>query len=203
MLKHRALDSSQTADLESVDWQPLPGGELEGRRPKVMCPSCRETLRALARRRADRSRGGEPDAVAPTLARSSGERKRTLCFECYRTDLARERAVRSIVSKLTSADGVGSAGWDEDARLQAQLPFEVVDRTRLGRLRAERARARRTAGVGTARFVDKRRHAQIAARHALQRIAEGLQPRTAAAGDALHAAELQLPEAWLPFVGAR
>jgi hypothetical protein len=63
-------------------------------------------------------------------------------------------------------------------------------------------------GVGV--YADKRRRAQIAARHALQAIAEGLRARRIAAPlqqedvfDAIHAAELQLPDAWLPFVVSR
>ena len=56
--------------------------------------------------------------------------------------------------------------------------------------------------MGAARYVDKRRQAQIAARHALQQIAEGVQARGATLA-AIHAAELQLPEAWLPFVVSR
>jgi hypothetical protein len=56
--------------------------------------------------------------------------------------------------------------------------------------------------VGAGRYVDKRRQAQIAARHALQQIAAGVQTRGAAMA-AIHAAELQLPEAWIPFVVSR
>jgi len=64
--------------------------------------------------------------------------------------------------------------------------------------------------VGTARFIDKRRRAQIAARHVLDRLAAGLgshraspSDRERALADAVHAAELQLPDAWLPFVVSR
>jgi hypothetical protein len=74
--------------------------------------------------------------------------------------------------------------------------------------------------TGVHRFVDKRRQAQIAARHALSEIAARLHARGAAPSlrgpldpldpvdndalaDAVHAAELQLPEAWLPFVVSR
>jgi hypothetical protein len=66
----------------------------------------------------------------------------------------------------------------------------------------------RTARRGAADMsVDRRRHAQMAARHALQSIAAGLRARALAARErdvafaaAIHAAELQLPESWLPFV---
>jgi hypothetical protein len=61
-----------------------------------------------------------------------------------------------------------------------------------------------------ARFADRRRQAQIAARHALQRIAAGVASYRATPVDrereiaaAIHAAELQLPESWLPFVVSR
>ena len=64
--------------------------------------------------------------------------------------------------------------------------------------------------IGVGRFVDKRRRAQIAARHALQTVAAGLRTHHLDATDrdremamAIHAAELQLPDAWLPFVVAR
>ena len=65
-------------------------------------------------------------------------------------------------------------------------------------------------GQGIGAYVNKRRHAQIAARHALQAIAEELRARRIAVPerrqemtDAVHAAELQLPEAWLAFVVSR
>ena len=71
-------------------------------------------------------------------------------------------------------------------------------------------------GSTTGPFEDRRRRAQIAARHALQRISAGLAARDANGqlvisaderrrrlAAAAHAAELQLPESWLPFVLAR
>jgi hypothetical protein len=84
-------------------------------------------------------------------------------------------------------------------------------------LKAERANERARMRAGAGQFVDKRRAAQIAARHALQQIAIGLRARAsggeqsrgnsdnfpAAEAAAIHAAELQLPEAWLPFVVSR
>jgi DNA-binding FadR family transcriptional regulator len=75
-------------------------------------------------------------------------------------------------------------------------------------LKAEHHTARSAASISPiAKFVDRRRQAQIAARHALQRIAAGLASYRATPSDrereiaaAIHAAELQLPESWLPFV---
>ena len=59
-------------------------------------------------------------------------------------------------------------------------------------------------------YADRRRQAQIRARHALQSIAAGLKARqltqaaqAEAMASAIHAAELQLPEAWLPYVVSR
>ncbi len=73
---------------------------------------------------------------------------------------------------------------------------------RLQMLRRERAAERAALQMGAGRYVDKRRQAQIAARHALQQIAAGVQARGATLA-AIHAAELQLPEAWIPFVVSR
>ena len=209
-----AHENSQSVGDE---WVSFPGGELEGRRPKVLCPVCREALK--------REAAGEA-CLAPRLSRtpglssrSSGSRSsglsspsRPLCFQCYRANLDRERAIRDA-GRLDTAS---------EERFQTQLPFEAVDTPRLEMLKADRTRAREAAVVGVGRFADKRRQAQIAARHALQKIAHGLRARrvaTAAAGAAsaaatnanadrelamaIHAAELQLPDAWLPFVVAR
>ena len=96
-------------------------------------------------------------------------------------------------------------------RFQTALPFEPVNTARLAMLKAERATSREALRQGPGQFVDKRRQAQIAARHALQRIFAGVSGRQAVSADsaarvmaaATHAAELQLPEAWLPFVVSR
>jgi len=96
------------------------------------------------------------------------------------------------------------------ARFQTQLPFEPVNQPRLDQLKAERAESRATDVRGIGQYANKRRRAQIEARHALQKIAEGLRgrrltadARTQAMASAIHAAELQLPDAWLPYVVSR
>ena len=165
------------------EWVSFPGGELEGKRPKALCPTCREALRRAA--------GG--------LRGSDRARARTLCFQCYRAELERERAVKAA----------GSLDTSSDARFQFQLPFEPLNRPRLDALKATRAEAR----AARPPYVDRRRRAQIDARHALAQIAAGLTARGLTAPgsaegdralfDAVHAAELQLPEAWIPFVVAR
>ena len=175
--------SHETAQIVDDEWIRFPGGELEGKRPKAMCAACRDQLeRAEA-------------AHAPTTARL-----RAICFQCYRAQLDRERA-------LKAARDLDTASL---ARFQFGLPFEPVNTPRLAMLKAERATARATSQAGAGLYVDKRRRAQIAARHAFDAIAAGLEARQLVLAErdrliagAIHAAELQLPESWLPFVVAR
>ena len=120
----------------------------------------------------------------------------TLCFQCYRADLDRERALKAA----------GDLDTASSERFQSALPFEPVNTSRLERLRAERAAARGMPQEGAGQFVDRRRRAQIAARHALDRIGAGQhyqRKRDRVMAAAVHAAELQLPESWLPFVVSR
>ncbi len=175
-----------------AEWIGFPGGQLEGRPPKALCPTCREALRVESRSRRAAGR-----------RRSAGiAGRRTLCFQCYRAEIDRERRLRAA----------GQLDTASEERFQTALPFEPVNRPRLERLRAERLEARAAARQGTGQCADKRRRAQIAARHALQAIVEGLRARRLPGPEqdrrlaaAAHLAELQLPDAWLPFVlsGAR
>ena len=167
------------------EWVTFPGGELEGKRPKALCGACREALRR------------ETATYGPSGA---ARRSRLLCFDCYRADLARARALKEA----------GELDTASDARFQTQLPFEPVNQARLDTLKAARAEARAQASRGIGQYADKRRHAQIQARHALETIAAGLKARQLAPAAqaqvlaaAAHAAELQLPEAWLPYVVSR
>jgi hypothetical protein len=168
-------------------WTQFPGGELEGlerlesvegRRTSPLCPKCRE------------ERGASRRSTFGSVRRA------TLCFQCYRLGLERDRA-------LGAAAGFEST---TDARFQESLPFEPVNRARLARLRTEREAERRHAAATVHRFVDRRRHAQIEARHALDRLAQGLRSRaerTRAELEVLHAVNLQFPESWLPFIVRR
>jgi len=162
--------SRPAAQVTDNDWVTFPGGELEGQRPKALCPACRAALKTGAR---------ATGATAP----------RPLCFQCYRADLDRQRALRAA----------GDLDTASEARFQSQLPFEPVDRTRLQTLKAARADVRRQRAGG---YEDRRRHAQMGARHALQTIAANLKARGLSAS-AMHAAELQLPASWLPYVASR
>ena len=170
------------------EWVSFPGGELEGKRPKALCPTCRDALKR------------EALALSGALRRSG--RSRPLCFQCYRAELDRERAL----------EAAGNLDTASEARFQCQLPLVPVNTARLAALKAERSESRASASVGIGQYADKRRHAQIAARHALQAIAQGLATRrlTPAGSEAartmdaaIHAAELQLPDSWLPFVVSR
>lgn len=179
-----SLDSGHAADS---DWITFPGGELEGRRPRTLCEGCRGQL--------------QRDTRAPIGRRSTTTSARApICFNCYRADLQRARALKAA----------GEIDTASPARFQTLLPFEPVNRHRLECLRAERSALRGTAQSSAEASVDKRRHAQIAARHALQRIAAGLDAQHASKAQqakvmaaAIHAMELQFPESWLPFVVSR
>lgn len=178
--------AQHTPQTVADEWVTFPGGELEGRRPRTLCRACREALNVAVR-------AGAPQS-------GSAASRRTLCFQCYRAELDRERAL-AAASELDTAS---------DARFQTQLPFEPVNTARLAMLKAEHVAARGVMLQGAGRFVDRRRQAQIAARHALQAIVAGvtahrLAPaaRARALAAAIHAAELQLPESWLPFVVSR
>ena len=175
-----------TPQTVADEWVTFPGGELEGRRPRTLCPACRDALNAAVR-------AGAPQSGA-SLSR------RALCFQCYRAELDRARAIGAA----------GELDTASNARFQTQLPFEPVNTARLAMLKVERATARGVMLEGASRFVDRRRQAQIAARHALQAIVAGAAARRLALGErdraiasAIHAAELQLPESWLPFVVSR
>jgi hypothetical protein len=189
------------------EWLTFPGGELEGIPPTVRCAACVAAACVPAFKRASTARRG-------TIGTP---RARTLCFQCYRAQLDRNRALRTA----------GNLETGSEARFQSQLPFEPVDQPRLQMLKTEQLQARNHARLGIGRFEDQRRHAQIAARHALRGIAapdlpvRSIRPirpitivktlfttaATSACGpagvSAIHAAELQLPESWLPFVVAR
>src|SRR5437762_8905113 len=134
-----AVAVNQNAENE---WVTLPGGELEGRRPKTLCGPCR-------------------------MRNAAGAPPRAICFECFRADRRRDEALRAA----------GEFESSSDARFQDGLPFEPVNLPRLQRLKAERIAVRHQASAGIGQYADKRRHAQMAARHALQRIAAELASR--------------------------
>ncbi len=159
------------------EWVSFPGGELQGKRPN--------------------SRGDASEARHPEHpAHSSG----TLCFQCFRAGLDHDRALKAA----------GELDTASDTRFQFVLPLEPIDEARLSMLKGVRAVARAEAQQGAGQFVDRRRRAQIEARHVLQAVLHGVRARQMPASlrerqiaSATHAAELQLPDAWLPFVMSR
>jgi hypothetical protein len=168
-----------------IGWTPFPGGELEGQRTRAVCPACRA-----------KRLSSEPDASVAS--------RPALCFQCYRAEFERNRKIKAA----------GELDTASEARFQVTLPFEAVNTPRLARLKIEREHARTQARVGAGDFVVRRRRAQIQARQALDRIFKGLKQRSltspghrvareSSIAVAVHAAELQLPESWLPFVVAR
>lgn len=172
----------QYAQVARDEWVSFPGGELEGKQPKALCQACRAALKR--------------EALSPHPSSPS----RPLCFQCYRADLDRQHAIGAA----------GQLDTGSEARFQFQLPLEPVNQSRLDALKVARSEARAASVRGIGAWVDKRRHAQIAARHALQTIAAEIGRRGISApdrrqeiADAIHAAELQLPDAWLPFVVSR
>ena len=128
-------------------------------------------------------------------------RSRPLCFQCYRADLDRDRALQAA----------GELDTASDARFQSQLPFEPVNRARLEMLKAERSGERARGGAGdrpvrgqAAPRADRGAAcaaAMAAGLTSARQLAPAIEAQVMAA--AAHAAELQLPDAWLPFVVSR
>ena len=119
-------------------WITFPGGELEGRRPRALCPACRDELQRAA-----------------DVGRWQIGRRGPLCFQCYRAGLAREKALKSA----------GDLDTASAERFQFGLPFEPVNRPRLEMLKAERIATREVMSAGAGRFTDRRKaRAQIAPR---------------------------------------
>src|ERR1051325_6897238 len=109
MVLNTSNSSQIIRETSDSEWIGFPGGELEGRRPKVLCPDCRAELQR----------------------RLSGERRqprRALCFGCYRAEIDRERALRAAGDRDTASA----------ERFQPSLPFEPVNRPRLEMLKAQR-----------------------------------------------------------------
>src|SRR4051812_25915795 len=106
------------------EWVTFQGGELEGKRPKALCPACREALRAATLSGSARSVRASRNGASSTSS-SIGQR-RSICFQCYRAELARERALQAA----------GTLDTASPERFQFQLPFEPVNRPRLAMLKA-------------------------------------------------------------------
>src|SRR5215470_4514446 len=133
---------SQVTDYRDDEWIEFPGGELQGKRPRRLCPSCRAALHAVAA-------GSSASAPRPSA--------KALCFQCYRQEVERDRALKAA----------GELNTASEERFQSVLPFEAVNRARLDMLKVERGAARTAMRQSVGRFEDRRRQAQLAARQAL------------------------------------
>src|SRR5438132_4649085 len=77
--------AAKTTQIIDEEWVVFPGGELEGRRPKVLCATCRS--------RRDDSPTGRP-----------------LCFECYRASVDYEcRLLAAANLDTASSERFGDA----------------------------------------------------------------------------------------------
>src|SRR6266850_1330756 len=99
--------SHEIAQVVDDEWIGFPGGELEGKRPKALCPACRRQLQDMC------SAGRD-------------NRRHPLCFQCYRTEIDRDRALK-VAGQLDTASA---------ERFQTALPFQPVNRPRLEMLKA-------------------------------------------------------------------
>lgn len=201
----KTIPVKATAQVIDTEWVGFAGGELEGKRPRVLCAPCRARLQREANgpRTVSQwvsqcvSQGVDQESVVKNGPATGSRSSSPLCFQCYRAELERERAFRAA-GELDTASA---------ERFQGALPLEPVNHARLTRLKVERRAARARQAVASP-YVDRRRQAQINARHVLQRLAEGLRARTIAqirpggVGDARQVG-VQLPEAWLPFAASR
>jgi hypothetical protein len=174
-------DTPRNLQTTEGEWVSFKGGELEGRRPKTLCRGCRARLHQAGW-----------DGSASLL------KALPLCFECYRAELEREKALKAAGQLETASE----------ARFQFTLPFDPVNKSRLHALKMVRANERAVLRNGIGRFAEQRHRAQIRARHMLRMVEAGLQNeqssvRATMLVAAAHVAELQLPESWLPFVVAR
>ena len=147
--------------------------------------------------------GGELEGRRPTglcvacrrRGRGRAQPSAPVCFQCYREEQRRERLFREVAERPTASE----------AQFQWTLPFEPVNARRLESLKALRATER----PGVQSFVERRRRAQIAARHMMRMLETGLRNerisganRQRVLAGAAHAVEVQFPDAWLPFVVA-
>jgi len=109
-----ANQPSDVLHAADIEWTAFPGGELEGQRPRRLCPSCRRKLQHDV---AQLLRAASPDAgLNPPLQAEA--RRRPLCFGCYRLELDREKALKAA----------GELNTASEARFQETLSREDPDR---------------------------------------------------------------------------
>src|SRR3954471_12629164 len=99
-----AVAANEPVDNE---WVTLPGGELEGRRPKSLCGPCR-------------------------VRKAAGAPARAICFECFRADRKRQAGLDAAIK---AASGFEPTAAGIVARFHDALPFEPVNVPRLRQLK--------------------------------------------------------------------
>ena len=175
-------------DLKDSDWVGFPGGELEGKRPKALCPACRDGPSAPGRR----ATGPTPSCpLFPMLPRRNRPRSRP-----QGGGPAGHRVGGAVPDRAAVRAGQPAAARDAEggaidrARLDARNEFGQVCRPQASGAdrRAPRAAADRS---GPRR------------QQCVEADAPGNDVREREMAAAIHAAELQLPESWLPFVVSR
>ena len=170
----------ETRQTIQEEWVTFPGGELEGKRPKALCQRAARP-KSGSRHRAYHGAPGTSSVVLPVLPGRVGAIEPCSCW---------------------------SARHSIRGTLQVQLPFEPVNEPRLAKLKwiapSAQLRSSESAASSTSGVRHKSPHATRS-----QMIAAGLRTRQLAGDNvramdmAIHAAELQLPESWLPFVVSR
>src|SRR4029453_11629141 len=147
-------DTPRNLQTTDGEWVSFNGGELEGRRPKALCRACRARLHRA---------GLDRSAALPKAF--------PLCFQCYRAELEREKALKAAGQLETASE----------ARFQFTLPLDPVNKSRLQALRMVRGNEGAVLHRGIGRFAEQRHRAQIRARHMLRVAEEGLRPSRAMA----------------------
>ena len=195
----RALPSSTVlppAAAPDQDWITFPGGELEGIRPTGRrpggCPDCRAGAACFRCYRASVARERKILA-AGRLDTASPERFQGLLplEPVNRSRLEQLRAERAVARAAVVATSAGQCA-DRVRRAQMAARRAIEQIAGLGRSRAAAGVASPTGGTGVPASRAGSAGADVAE-----------QVRVLALARAVDAAELQLPEAWLPYVVAR
>jgi hypothetical protein len=131
--------------IKDSDWVGFPGGELEGKRPKVLCPGCRQLLQ-------ERAAGSQPcrDAVRPRHRRGCRSVCRWLASrpttrQCQACDTSPSRARKGSRRARRAPQGVQDAEAQGCAtRFRRSAPTRSRPTTRRSSLAETRLREART-----------------------------------------------------------
>ena len=166
---------SDILQIPDGEWVMFPGGELEGKRPKRLCPACRDRL----------------------IGKGPRPSKPALCFQCYRLDLDREKSLKAAGELNTASESRFQSALPFEPVNGTRLAMLKVERD------AERVAMRASAGRFADRRHQAQiaaRHALQSITAGLRAQQARVDARERVVAAAIHAAELQLPESWLAFV---